>query len=155
MDLARLHPNQGKSDMGSYILKFAAGFGIHDIKPSARLPNTRRPLAAAEYARSQGKLDAFRSLVMDAHWKEGKNIEDEAVLRQLAAAAGLDPDKAIKASVDPAYSQRVAATRVEYKKLGVGGIPTFIIGSEIVEGCQPYEILADAAHRAGARNIVS
>jgi predicted DsbA family dithiol-disulfide isomerase len=151
MDLGRLHPRQGKSDMGSYILKFAAGFDIHDIKPSAWLPNTRRSLAAAEYARDQGKLDAFRSLVMDAHWKEGRDIEDETILRSLAAAAGLDADKAINATTDPVYLKRVADTRVEYKKLGVGGIPTFVIGNEIVEGCRPYEILADAARRAGVR----
>jgi predicted DsbA family dithiol-disulfide isomerase len=76
------------------------------------------------------------------------------VLRQLAAAAGLDPDTASQAAADATYLQRVDATRVEFKKLGVGGIPTFIIGSEIVEGCQPYEILAEAARRAGARKKV-
>ena len=150
MDLARLHPRQGKSEMGSYILKFAAGFGIHDIKPSTRLPNTRRPLAVAEYARDQGKLDAFRSLVMAAHWKEGQDIEDESVLRSLAIASGLDAEAAVRAAANPVYLKRVADTRIEYKKLGVGGIPTFIIGNEIVEGCQPYDILADAARRAGA-----
>lgn len=137
--------------MGGYILKFAAGFGIHDIKTSTRLPNTRHPLAAAEYARDEGKLDRFRALVMDAHWKEGKNIEDDTVLRQLAAAAGLDPESTIRATVNPVYLKRVADTRIEYKKLGVGGIPTFIFGKEAVEGCQPYEILEDAARRAGAR----
>jgi len=150
MDLARLHPRQGKSEIGSYILKFAAGFGIHDIKPSTRLPNTRRPLAVAEYARDQGKLDAFRSLVMAAHWKEGQDIEDESVLRSLAIASDLDAEAAVRAAADPVYLKRVADTRIEYKKLGVGGIPTFIIGNEIVEGCQPYDILADAARRAGA-----
>jgi len=150
MDLARLHPRQGKSEMGSYILKFAAGFGIHDIKPSTRLPNTRRPLAVAEYARDQGKLDAFRSLVMAAHWKEGQDIEDESVLRSLAIASGLDAEAAVRAAADPVYLKHVADTQIEYKKLGVGGIPTFIIGNEIVEGCQPYDILADAARRAGA-----
>ncbi len=140
--------------MGSYIQWFAAGFGIQDIKPPTRLPNTRRPLAMAEYARDRGRLDTFRTLVMEAYWKESKNIEDDTVLRQLAAAAGLDPDTASQAAADATYLQRVDATRVEFKKLGVGGIPTFIIGSEIVEGCQPYEILAEATRRAGARKKV-
>jgi predicted DsbA family dithiol-disulfide isomerase len=150
MDLARLHPNQ-KSDMGSYIQKFAASFGINDMGRTTRLPNTRRALALAEFARDQGRLDEFRTRTMDAHWKEGKDIEDTAILRSLAAASGLDPEKAIPAADDPIYLKRVEDTRHEFKKIGTGGIPTFIFGADIIEGCAPYENLADAARNAGAR----
>ncbi len=41
------------------------------------------------------------------------------------------------------------AMGVEFKKVGVGGIPTFIFGSEPAEGCQPYEVLAAVALRTG------
>jgi predicted DsbA family dithiol-disulfide isomerase len=114
------------------------------------MPNTRRALTIAEFARDQGHLDIFRKLTMDAHWKEGKDIEDDSVLENLAANAGLDSRKAILAADDPAYQERVKATRVEYKKLGVGGIPTFVIGNERIEGCRPYELLSKAAQQAGA-----
>jgi predicted DsbA family dithiol-disulfide isomerase len=150
MELALLHPNQ-KSDMGSYIHKFAARFGIHDMVRTTRLPNTRRVLALTEYARDQGKLTEFRSHIMNAHWKEGKDIEDTAVLRSLAAASGLDPEKALLAADDPVYLKRVDDARHEFKKVGTGGIPTFIFGTEVIEGCAPYEDLAAAARRAGAR----
>jgi predicted DsbA family dithiol-disulfide isomerase len=150
MDLARLHPNQ-KSDMGSYIQKFAAKFGIHDMERTTRLPNTRRALAIAEFARDQEKLNEFRTRTMEAHWKENKDIEDTAILRSLAAASGLDPEKAISAVDDPVYLKRVEDTRGEFKKTGTGGIPTFIFGTDIIEGCAPYEDLAEAARRAGAR----
>ena len=150
MELALLHPNQ-KSDMGSYIQKFAARFGINDMAQTTRLPNTRRALAMAEYARDQRKLTEFRSRTMNAHWQEGKDIEDTAILRSLVVGSGLDPEKALMAADDPAYLKRVDDTRHEFKKVGTGGIPTFIFGTEIVEGCAPYENLAAAARHAGAK----
>ena len=119
-------------------------------RPS-RLPNTRRALAIAEFARDQGKLFEFRSLTMDARWKEGKDIGDNAVLADLARAAGLDPDRAL-AAADPKYLARVDATRAEYKTVGVGGIPSFVFdGLPPIEGCRPYEVISGAAARAGAR----
>ncbi len=131
--------------------QFAARFGVEGMKRAKKTPNTRRALAVAEYARDMGKLDEFRSLAMDAHWQNDKDIEDSAVLSELAKASGLDPEKALLAADDPVYQKRIDDLRTEYKQVGVGGIPTFVIGTEKVEGCQPYEVLAAAALRAGAR----
>ena len=137
--------------MGGYIAQFAAKFGVEGMKRSKRLPNTRRALAMAEFARDQGKLSEFRSGAMDAHWQNDKDIEDSAVLADLALASGLDPEKALLAADDPAYLRRIDDLRLEYKQVGVGGIPTFVFGTEKVEGCQPYEVVAAAALRAGAK----
>jgi predicted DsbA family dithiol-disulfide isomerase len=134
-----------------YLQKFAAGFGVYDMRRSQKMPRTRRALAMAEFARDQGRLPEFRALTMDAHWKDGKDIEDGPVLRALALAAGLDPEMAGAAAGDPIYLKRVDDMRLEYKRVGVGGIPTFVFGGEAVEGCQPYPVLAGAALRGGAR----
>ncbi len=139
--------------MKDYIQRFAATFGVYDMKRSGKMPNTRRALAMAEFARDQGRLDEFRSLTMDAHWKDGQDIEDTTVLQNLAADSGLDPGKAILAAADRVYLKRVDDLRLEYKQVGVGGIPTFVFGTEPVEGCQPYEVLAAAALRAGVKPL--
>jgi len=137
--------------MLNYMQVFAASFGITDMRRSKWMPNTRRALAVAEFARDNGKLDTFRERAMDAHWRDGRNIEEDSVLRDLAAASGLDPDKAILAADDPAYLKRLDDLRVEFKAVGTGGIPTFVFGKETVEGCQPYEVLEKVALRAGAK----
>jgi len=137
--------------MLNYMQVFAASFGITDMRRSKWMPNTRRALAVAEFARDNGKLDTFRERAMDAHWRDGRNIEEDSVLRDLAAASGLDPDKAILAADDPAYLKRLDYLRVEFKAVGTGGIPTFVFGNETVEGCQPYEVLEKVALRAGAK----
>jgi len=93
----------------------------------------------------------FRDAAMDAHWLEGKNLEDESDLREIARRVGLAPDAAVQAMDDARYLGRVDALRREAIEAGVTGIPTFFIGSECVVGCQPYEVLAMAARHAGAR----
>jgi len=150
VELGRLHPGENR-DMSGYLDRFAAGFGVPGLAHSRMMPNTRRAIAVAEFARDQGKLDAFRSLVMDARWKEGRDIGDDAVLRDLAVSAGLDGDAAMQAADAPVYLGRVDVIRREFKELGVGGIPAFAFPQESIEGCRPYEELAAAALRAGAR----
>ncbi len=149
IELSKLHPGEDR-DMSGYLDRFAAGFGVHSLAHSKMMPNTRRALAIAEFARDENKLDAFRTLVMDARWKYGRDIGDDAVLGELAAAAGLDPDAAQRAADDPVYLGRVETIRKEFKKLHVGGIPAFAFPQESIEGCRQYEELAAAALRAGA-----
>jgi predicted DsbA family dithiol-disulfide isomerase len=52
---------------------------------------------------------------------------------------------------DPAALARVDGARRAALEAGVTGIPTFDIGDTRLVGCQRYEVLADAARRAGAR----
>ena len=136
--------------MREYFETFAASFGVYDIEMPNRLPNTRRALAMAEFARDHGKLRLFRSLAMKAHWKEGKDLENSHDLAGLASRTGLDAEEALLAADSSQYLVRVDGLREEASRMGVTGIPTFIIGKERVVGCQPYDDLAKAATRAGA-----
>jgi len=137
--------------MHEYMRRFAAQFGITDMHQPSHLPNTRRILAAAEYARDNGGLDAFREAGMNAYWRHGKNLEDDVVVHDIAAAAGIDPEAAVAATRDHRYLARVDAVRRESVAAGVTGIPTFFIGDQVVVGCQPYEHLAAAVERAGGQ----
>jgi len=136
--------------MHARLREFAREFGITDMTFRERSPNTRRALAIAEYARDQGKLEPWRKLAMDAHWRRGMDLENDPDLRALAIEAGLDPDAALAASSDETYLARIDRRRQEAEALGVTGIPTFVIGDSGVGGCQPYDVLARFAESAGA-----
>ena len=129
--------------------RFAESFGITGMRHSDHIPNTRAALAVAEWARDQNRLDAFRTAAMDAYWRDGRNIEDPAVIRELAEGADLDPDDAVAAMTDRRYLDRIAETRREANAAGVTGIPTFFIGDRVIVGCQPFETLAAAVEAAG------
>ena len=146
----RLFPSSDRERMEARIRQHAERFGVSFGAPVTRLPNTRAPLAATEWARKKGRLPALRDRLMDAFWLQGRDIEDAGVIAAAAAEAGLDPDRAARASRDPAWLARVDAATCEAAEHGVTGIPTFLFGRLPVIGCQSYESLAAAARRAGA-----
>jgi predicted DsbA family dithiol-disulfide isomerase len=150
MRLDELLPRERLHGMSSYMKNFAAGFGITDFEPREHVPNTRRALAVAEVAREEGKLEAFRQLAMDAHWRDGRDVEDDAVLVELAREAGLAAD-AVERSKDAEYLRRIDAIRAEANGLGIHGIPTFVLGRYRISGAQPYEAFVMLAEKGGAK----
>lgn len=151
LPMSAVVPPSRAAGMREYLRQFATRFGIADMETPDHLPNTRRALAIAEYARDQGRVDAFRHTAMDAHWRRGENLEDPDDLGEVAKRAGLDPGAALHAMDDPAYQARVDALRAEAGRMGVTGVPTFFLGDAVVVGCQPLEVLAAAVRRAGAQ----
>jgi predicted DsbA family dithiol-disulfide isomerase len=142
-----------------YVREFAASFGIADLRPPERLANTRRAMAAARRAREAGRLDAFTAAAYDAYWRRGAGIGSDEEIAAIASAAAVDPVAAVAAASDPALLGDVDAARRAAVAAGVTGIPTldFAPGPGVsgagtrVVGCQRYEVLAEAARRAGAR----
>lgn len=137
--------------MADYLARFAGTFGVHGLASHDRIPNTRKALAIAEFARDQGRLHPFRQAAMEAYWKGGRDIEDDGVLADCAREAGLDPAAALAAVADPGYRARVDAMGEVASRAGVTGIPTFVMGRRRVVGCQPYEVLAALAESEGAQ----
>lgn len=150
--LAALFPGVDLASLHEGTRRFAARFGVTGFDPPNVLHNTRRALAIAELARERGVLDAFRKAAFDAHWRQGKNLELDADLRELASSVKLDPDEALAAADAPALLERVDSKQAQARAEGVRGIPTFIFGDQtVVVGCQPYEALEAAALQAGAQ----
>jgi predicted DsbA family dithiol-disulfide isomerase len=111
-----------------HISRFGAEFGVEILVPE-HLSNTRRALAMSEFARDQGRLEAFREEAMRAYWQEQADLEKEQVLRSIAMRAGLDQEEALLASTSDNYVNRVRMP---------------------VVGCQRYETFEKMAERAGA-----
>ncbi|HEX2880847.1 MAG TPA: DsbA family protein [Polyangiaceae bacterium] len=147
--LSHLFPGVDLDALHAQTQRFAASFGVTGFSPPNRLQNSRRALALAEVAREQGRLEPFRNAAFEAHWRRGEDLEDTATLQRLATMAGLDPDAGLSEADSPGILQRVDARQQEARRRGVTGIPTFVISSQRIVGCQPYSALATAAARAG------
>jgi predicted DsbA family dithiol-disulfide isomerase len=150
MRLEEYFPPERLAGMRQYMKQFAARFGIEDFRQRDRIPNTRRALALAEVAREEGKLDAYRLRAMEAHWRDGMDLESDENLRTIAHQAGLSADALERSASEPQYLELVDDTREEAGAIGVQGIPTFIIGDIALSGCQPYETVEQFAKEAGA-----
>jgi predicted DsbA family dithiol-disulfide isomerase len=150
MPLGALFPGANLKVLHERTKRFAAQFGVTGFEPPDRLQNTRRALAIAEYARSQGKLETYRRAVFDAHWRDSKNLELDADLAEIVETVGLPIDDALAAADDAAYLGIVDERQDDARAHGVTGIPTFFFAEHRVVGCQPFEVLAAAAERSGA-----
>lgn len=151
MRLDELFPPERLRGMAESVRKFAAQFGIEDFRQPERVPNTRRALALAEVARDEARLEPYRYRAMDAHWRDGMNLESDDDLRTIAREAGLSEDAVERSVSDPQYFDRIDEIREEAGRIGVEGIPAFIIGNLGLAGCQPFEVLAEFATKAGAK----
>lgn len=151
--VSHFFPQDQLTETQQYLTDFAGKHGVTGMTVSEHVPNTRRALAVAEFARDQGKIHPFREAAMNAFWRGGEDLEDDDDLRHIAAEAGLDPHDAVKAADDPEYQGHVDRLHAEAKRQGVTAIPAFFFGNHPfpVVGCQPYERLARAAEQAGAR----
>ncbi len=112
--------------------------------------NSRKALLLAEAAKEEG-AEVFQSLngrLFAAFFAEGRNIGDDAVLRRIAEEAGVPPAVADRAWSDPVYGERLRANQTEASRLGIRGVPTFLIGKRILVGAVSAETLLSAAREA-------
>lgn len=117
-----------------------------------RTPSTRRAHVLIAHAGPLGAADRLVEGLFRAYFEEARDLGDDAVLLEVAAAAGLDPESARAALADPSLVSRVAALEGEATRAGIGGVPFFIVdGSWTASGAQPTEWwIAQLGSRAAA-----
>ena len=105
------------------------------------LINSRRALAAAEFAREHGRYSAMHHALFQAHWELTGRLENVDDLVAIGAEVGLDPDALRAAIEDGRYEAVIDETRREAESAGINAIPAHVFGSRyLVVGAQPYEV---------------
>lgn len=118
------------------------------INHRTQVPNSRRAHEATEYARAHGKLEAFHHEVLVRYWTHGDDIHDWAVLKAVAAHAGLDGEE-MQREVDAGkWKAAVDAGLEAAAEVGVSAVPTFVIGEKFgVQGAQEAAVFRQAFKR--------
>ena len=104
-----------------------------------RLPNTRRALAAAEWARRH-RPDAFSPLhkgLFDAHFVLGEDLEDPAVIDHHARESGIDLAALHAAFADGSAITAVTEAEMVGRDYGVQGTPAWLLGRQLIMGLRP------------------
>lgn len=108
-----------------------------------KTPNTFDAHRLIWLAARQHLQDAVVESLFRAYFIEGRDVGDQAVLREVAAAGGLDPS-----AVDTLFSTSLGAEEVsreehEARIQGVSGVPTFFFnGRPVTSGAHPPQLLA-------------
>ena len=122
------------------------------MKPPSVLTNSRRALAAAEFARDSGAdHEAFEERVYRAYFTEDANIGDRDVVLRLATETGLDSAQVADAIDSPKYELRLKNNALTANQRGVSGVPTFFIGDYPLVGAQSPDVMRSILKRATER----
>ena len=119
-----------------------------------RTPNTLDAHRVIRWAHLEGKQHEVAERLFMAYWNEGKDVGDRAVLASEAAACGMDgktvaADLATDRDVETVQGEIAMAGR-----MGVTGVPTFILGRKYgVVGAQSPEVLADAIRQVAVEGL--
>jgi predicted DsbA family dithiol-disulfide isomerase len=90
-------------------------------------------------AREQGLADAVLSALFEAHFTEGRVVDDRDVLAELADSVGVTG--AAEALAGDVGADEVRADLAAARELQVTGVPFFVAGRRIaVSGAQPAEV---------------
>jgi predicted DsbA family dithiol-disulfide isomerase len=86
-----------------------------------------------------------------AYFTEGRVVSDPETLAELAAEAGLEAEAVRRMLASEAYAAAVQADIQEAWRLGIHGVPFFVLAGKYgVSGAQPSELFAQALAQAWA-----
>lgn len=110
-----------------------AGLPLHWPR---HLPNTRRALATAEWAR-HNQPHAFPELhkrLFEAHFVKGEDLEDLVVIDRHAGESGINLAALHAALADGSADESVTEAEIIGRKHGVQRTPAWLLGHRLIAG---------------------
>jgi 2-hydroxychromene-2-carboxylate isomerase len=108
-----------------------------------RFPPTHpfNPLAGLRLIVAAGSDRRAASTVLEAVFRDGRDVTDAAVIADLARTLGVaEPERAVS---DPAVKQRLRENTDWAIARGVFGVPTLVIGEELFWGHDAFQMALD------------
>jgi predicted DsbA family dithiol-disulfide isomerase len=124
-----------------------AGLPLHWPR---HLPNTRRALAVAEWARRHQPrvFPQLRKGLFEAHFSLGEDLENPAVIDRHASESGVELAALHVAVADGTAAGAVTEAEMIGRKYGVRGTPAWLLAQRLITGLRPaaeFERLAEQA----------
>jgi len=133
---------------------FIRKHGITTFKSNPFFPvNTLQLMRGAVAAQVEGVFQPYFKAVYHHMWEAPKKMDDPAVMREALISSGIDADKIIARSQDPAVKNKLMELTQNAVERGAFGSPTFFVGNEMFFGKDQLrdveeEILAQKARAA-------
>lgn len=111
--------------------------------------NSARALELVHLAAAHGLADAAEERLFSGHFERREDIGDPEQLIALGVELGLDGQEVREALETGRYAADVRADTEEARKLGISGVPFFVIDRAYgVSGAQPADVFAQALAEA-------
>jgi predicted DsbA family dithiol-disulfide isomerase len=113
--------------------------------------NSRRALAAAEFARERGSFAEMHHALFRAHWEGSGRLEEVDDLVRIGAEVGLDASELRAAIESRRYDGVIDENRQMASSAGIDAIPAHVFARRyLVLGAQPYDVLKQVIDRVTA-----
>lgn len=107
-----------------------------------RTPSSVDAHRLVRYATRFGRADAMIEALFSAHFTDGRDIGDHAVLAAVGQACGLDPIAVRRFLAGDDELDGVHADSLRAHRLGINGVPCFVIaGRHAIAGAQEPEVI--------------
>jgi len=137
-------------ELDAQVAAVGRGEGIaFNFDRQARTPNTLDAHRVIWLAGERGVQDAVIEALFLAYFTEGRDLSDRATLADVAAGAGLDRAGVVELLAGDKGLDVVKAGEERARRLGVSGVPFFVVGGRVaLSGAQPPELFLQAFEQA-------
>ncbi|HEX8975669.1 MAG TPA: DsbA family oxidoreductase [Solirubrobacteraceae bacterium] len=118
----------------------------------ARSGNTFDGHRLVHLAAEHGRQQEMKERLMQAYFTEGRLVSDPQTLMALGLEIGLPADEIEALLAGDRFAEEVRADEAAAAKLGISGVPTFIVDRQVgVTGAQPPELILEMLRQGWAR----
>lgn len=132
------------------VSRAGAGEGLtFHFEKMARTPNTFDAHRIIWLAGERGVQDAVVEALFNAYFTDGRDLSDRSTLAAVAVAGGLDAGAVNELLEGEQGAAEVRAWEQKEPRLGLSGVPFFVISGEVaLSGAQPPEMFRAAIEQA-------
>ena len=115
------------------------GFAFH-FEDGFRMHNTFNTHQLLHWADAQNRKHDLKQALFTAHFTNGRDLSDDAVLAQIAAEIGLDRTEAAAVLADQRFAATVREEQKFWTQQGISGVPAVVFDRQhLVTGAQGVE----------------
>ncbi|MBU8968153.1 DsbA family oxidoreductase [Bacillus altitudinis] len=119
------------------------GMDIHQVASSKHGIPYEKAKARNNQLKQKAK-EIGMERILKAHFTDSLDIGDHATLAQLTSEIGLDGNEALDVLANDQYSENIAADRAEGSKIGIQGVPFYVVNDKyVISGAQPSEVFLE------------
>ena len=123
------------------LVEIGTGLGIDfQFSPDSRMVNSFAAHQLLHWAQGQNLQHPLKLALFDAHFTQGRDVSDHAVLVDIATSVGLDGDSAAEVLATGSHADKVRELQGVWTSQGISGVPSMIFeGKYLVTGAQGAE----------------
>lgn len=126
--------------------RWAKHYGVPPLRNAYFPINTIRLMRGAVAGERLGVFAQYHRAIYDAFWRDGLNLGEAAVVREVLMRAGLDAELIAALSEEHAVKEALRASTEAAVARGAFGAPTFFVGDQMFWGNDRLIFVEEALH---------